>query len=213
MSLLDVYSMREAGKMTEEEAARALGKSIKILRFTWTLWGHRLPLMLSTLDKITAGTITRSEAAKVLECTERQVNSLMRSWGVQRPVANHIVNKEQTKLKWSVRQKFAIDYIADTTTIEDAAENAQVSVRQMRRWVSNLLKKHYDMEFIDLRQITASRRRRLAEEIEEKEGLDLAKQQMMKAVLDGRKTIHEEAIDRAIMKRARRTGRVANVRR
>jgi hypothetical protein len=213
MNLLDVYNMREKGLMTEEEAAMAFGRTVRSLKVVWARWGHRLPLMFSTLDKIRDGKVSRAEASKVLDVSLRHVNQMMEAWGVQKPIGEKRVKREQADIKWSVRQKFAIDYIAGTTTIEDAAEGTQLSVRQMRRWVSQLLSKHYDMPFKDLKVIALARRRRLAEEIEEKEGLDLSKQQLLTAVFDGRKTIQEEAAERLAFQRRQKTARSANVRR
>lgn len=212
MNLLDIYNMKEQGQLTDEEVAKALGKSVQTVRFVWTRWGMKLPMMFSILDKIRAGTISRGEAAEALECTGREVNLLMNRWNVERPIGDRRMERERAVVKWEVRKKFAIDFIAGASTIEEAAESGQVSVRQMRRWVSELLEKHYDMAFKDLKNVTLPRRRRLAAEMEEKEGLDLAKQQLMKVVFDGRKTIQEEAADRALQKRARRrAGKAVNV--
>jgi hypothetical protein len=213
MNLLDVYNMREKGLMSEEEAAAAFGRTVRSLRVIWSRWGNKLPLMFSTLDKIREGKVSRAEAAELLEVSLRHVNQMMEAWGVQKPIGEKRVRREQADIKWSVRQKFAIDYIAGATTIEDAAEATQLSVRQMRRWVSQLLQKHYDMPFKDLKVIALARRRRLAQEIEEKEGLDLAKQQMLKAVFDGRKSIQEEAAERLAFARAHKANRTAHVRR
>lgn len=213
MNLLDIYNMREQGLVSEEEAAAAVGKTVRSIKVIWSRWGPRLPLMFSTLDKIRDGKLSRAEAAELLQISLRHVNTLMTDWGVQKPIGKRVVDRERASIKWSVRQKFAIEYIAGASTIEDAAENAQVTVRQMRRWVSQLLEKHYDMVFKDLKQLALARRRRLAQEIEEKEGLDLAKQQMLKAVLDGRKTLQEEAFERVAMKRAHKFALNPNVRR
>lgn len=211
MNLIDVYTMHTNGGMSDEEAARALGVSLTSFRFRVTKWGHRLPLLLATLDKIKAGTIGRPEAAEVLQVTPRQINVLMVTWGVQRPVGERRIQRERADLKWAVRKKFALDYIAERATLEQAAESANVTVRQIRRWVSDLLRKHYDMPFRDLRLVSLHKRRQLAADIEKSEDLEEAKQQMMKAVLDGDKTVSEAAIERVVAKQAKKLAN--NVRR
>jgi len=71
----------------------------------------------------------------------------------------------------------------------------------MRRWVSDLLKKHYDMTFKDLKTLSTTRRRRLADEIETAENLELSKQQVLKSIADGKLSIQEEALNRVLSKR------------
>ena len=213
MNLLDLYNMREQGLVSEEEISAVVGRSVKSVKMIWSRWGAKLPLMFSTLDKIRDGKVSRAEASDLLQISLRHVNTLMTDWGVQKPIGKRVVDRERASIKWSVRKKFAIEFIAGASTIEDSAENAEVTGRQMRRWVSELLEKHYDMVFKDLKTLPLARRRRLAQEIEEKEGLDLAKQQMLKAVLDGRKSLQEEAFERVAMKRAHKSSLRPNVRR
>lgn len=209
MKLLDVYNLIEQGQVTDEQAAEALDLSHRQWEMRKKKWGHRLPLLFSILDKIKEDKITRLEAAQILGTTERNVNSLMQSWGVVRPLKPYLVARAAAEVKWEIRKKMAIDFIAGATTIEDAAEGAEVSDRQMRRWVSELLHKHFGMVFKDLKPLQLRRRQRLAEEVEEAERLELAKQQQLKAVLSGQKTIQEEALERAV---ARRESRRAHVR-
>lgn len=209
MKLLDVYNLIEQGQVTDEQAAEALDLSHRQWEMRKKKWGHRLPLLFSILDKIKEDKITRLEAAQILGTTERNVNSLMQSWGVVRPLKPYLVARAAAEVKWEIRKKMAIDFIAGATTIEDAAEGAEVSDRQMRRWVSELLHKHFGMVFKDLKPLQLRRRQRLAEEVEEAERLELAKQQQLKAVLSGQKTIQEEALERAV---ARREARRAHVR-
>lgn len=211
MNLIDIYTMHTSGSMTDEDAAKALGVSVPGFRIRASKWGHRLPLLLATLDKIKAGTISRDEASEVLEVTPRQVNVLMNTWGVQRPVHQKRLQHERASIKWSVRKKYALDFIAERLSLDAAAESADVSVRQIRRWVSDLLRKHYDMPFKDLSRITTHRRRQLAEDIQKSEDLEEAKQHMMKAVLTGEKSVSEAAIERVAMKQAQKLAN--NVRR
>lgn len=204
MTLLDVYSLFSKGDITTSEAAKAFGITERDLRFRITRYRERLPLVLSVLDKIRRDEITRAEASAALKVTTREVNYLMATWRVRRPLKPYLVQRSASAIKWEIRKKFAIDFIADAGTIDDAAEGANVSVRQMRRWVSDLLKKHFGMVFKDLRTLPLKRRQRLAAEIEEAEGLELAKQQMLQAIADGKKSLTDEASERVIARRARR---------
>ena len=175
-----------------------------ILKFRMTKFGHRLPLVLATLDKIRNDEITRPEAAEVLGVTTRQINHLMNNWKVERPLKAYLVTRQASKIKWELRKKYAIDFIAGTIDINQAAEAAKCSDRQMRRWVSELLMKHYEMPFKDLKLVQDRRRIRLAQEIEEAEGIELAKQRVLEAISDGKKAIEDEAFDRVLAKKRRK---------
>jgi len=164
MDLLQVWSMLKADEITFEEAAEALGINPTSLKFRVTRWGHRLTLLLATLDRIKKDEITRTEASEVLGVTTRQVNHLMTTWKVDRPIKDYLIERATAKVKWEVRKKFAIDYIAGTLDLDKAAAAAGVSVRQMRRWVSELLIKHFEMPFKDLKEVawpTRSRSQRV----------------------------------------------------
>jgi transposase len=153
------------------------------------------------LDKIQDGKITRNEASVALGITNRQVNHLMQTWRVQRPIANYFFEHVAAQIKWEIRKKYAIEFVAGTCTVEEAAENAQVSARQMRRWVSELLQKHFGMVWKDLRTLSDSKRRRLADEIETAEGLELAKQNVIRSITVGETTLNDVAAEIATHKR------------
>lgn len=204
MNLLDVYSLLSKQEITVAEAAKAFGFTERDMKFRLTHYGARLPLLLSVLDRIKEDTISRGEAADVLSVTPREVNQLMHNWHIKRPLKAYLIERSTSKVKWEIRKKFAVDFIAGYGTLADAAEGANVSVRQMRRWVSDLLDKHYKMVFKDLKELTLKRRRRLAAEIEEAEGLELAKQQVLQAIADGKRSLGEEALERVMARKARR---------
>lgn len=204
MQLLQVYSLLLAREITHEEAAKAFNISARDLKFRLNKWGPRLPLLLSGLDRIRSDSMSRSEAAEVLQVSPRQINHLMQTWSVERPVKEYLIERTASKVKWEVRKKFAIDYIAGRLDLEKAAEAAGVSDRQMRRWVSELLMKHFDMPFKDLRLVTDRRRTRLAEEIETAEGIEEAKQQVANAIADGEIDLKKAALTRILMKKRRK---------
>lgn len=204
MQLIDIYALLERGEITIEEAATAMGMSVRNLKFRQTKWGHRLILVMSTLDRIRSDKITRDEAAQVLGITARAVNHLMNNWKVTRPLKQYLFERERAQVKWEVRKKFAIDYIAGSRELEDAADDAKVSPRQMRRWVSELLEKHYDMPFKDLKLVSNHRRLRLAEEIERSEGLEDAKQRVVDSIAEGKAYVQDVAVDRVLARKRRR---------
>lgn len=207
MTLIEIYSLLSTHKVTEAEAAEALGMTVKSFRSRMTKLGHRAPMVFATLDKIASDAITRDEASQALGVTVRQVNKLSESWSVRRPVKQYLVDRTAAKVKWEIRKKYAIDFIAGGSNLEEAAERAEVSQRQMRRWVSELLNKHFSMPWKDLDKVALNRRRGLAEEIEEAEGLELAKQSVISAISRGEKSLEEEALDRVLAKK-RRLGRI-----
>ena len=204
MNLLDVYILHDRGEITDDEAAEALQMSVKTWRFHLKRHGLRLPLVLAILDKVREDRITRSEAAEALGRTERQVNMLMQNFKAPRPLKEYLLLRERAQVKWEVRKRFAIDYIAGTMALDDAAEHAEVSDRQMRRWVKDLLDKHFGMVWGDLKELDATRRYKLASQIEELEKLELRKQRALNDIASGRKTLEEEALDRLLNKDDRR---------
>lgn len=203
MNLLDIYSLLRDGKVTVEDAAKALGMTPRDLKIRMTKYGHRFPLVLSILDKIRADEISRVDAAHALGVSVRQINHLMEHFHIKRPLKEYLVSRTASQIKWELRKKFAIDFIADTCTIEEAAESAQVSTRQMRRWVSELLNKHFGMVYKDLKGLAPHRRRRLANDIESAENLELSKQGVLQEIADGRKSLKEEALERVTAKKGR----------
>ncbi len=204
MSLYDIYSRWVHEKITDDEAAKLFSLTSKDFRFRVTRYGKRLPVVLKTLDRIASDQITREDAAKLLKVSARRVNQLELNWGVARPIKQYIINKAVTSVKWEIRKKFAIEYISGSATLEEAAENANVTDRQIRRWVSDLLEKHFGMVFKDLKDLTSAKRLRLADEIEEAEGLEISKINVLNEVSKGLKAIEEVAMERVLSKRTNR---------
>ena len=202
MNLLDVYNLLVTKEITEEQASNTLGITVSDLRFRLTRYGHRLPLVLATLDKIGADSISRIDAAEVLGLSKREINKLMTSWQIKRPLKENTIDRQVSKIKWEIRKKYAIDFIAGGDDLKGIAEQAGVSTRQMRRWVSSLLEEHFQMTFKDMTSLNDARRRRLADEIETAENLELAKQQVIKSIADGKMSLEEEALKRVMSKRS-----------
>jgi len=210
MKLYEIYKELVHERLTPAEAAEKFRMTEQDLKFRITRHGKRLPQILKTLDRINNDEMTRSEASALLQVGERQVNNLMKSWTVARPLKEYLVHKAVTGVKWEIRKKFAIEFIAGSCTLEEAAENAGVTDRQIRRWVSDLLNTHFGMVFKDLKELTLTKRSRLADEIEEAEGLEVAKMNVLNEVVKGHKAIEELALERVLSKRSNR--KVVNVR-
>jgi hypothetical protein len=201
MNLLEVYAALRSNRIDEKGAANAFGVSVRSLRFAMSRHGARFPGLLATLDAIRNDEITRDEAAENLGVSVRQVNNLMLTWKVKRPLRTYLVRRKVSEMKWEIRKTFAIEYISGKCSIEEAAEEAEVSSRQMRRWVSDLLHEHFGLKFVDLKRLSDGKRERLAREIEAAESLDLARQQALKALLRQKKSLEETAIDQLLSKK------------
>jgi hypothetical protein len=198
MKLLTIYTLLDSKEITDEEAALALGLTDSEWRQRRARWGARLPLLFGVLDRIRDDTITRDEAADVLQTSVRNVNALMKSWHVARPLKEYLIQREAAKVKFEIRKKAAIDFIAGADDIETAAVAGDCSTRQIRRWVSDLLGKHFNMVWKDLKGLRPHRRERLAREIERMENLEVAKQAALDQIRRGSKSVHEEAIERIL---------------
>ena len=201
MSLYSTYTLWLHKKIDDAEAAQAYGLTEKDWKFRLSRYGKRLPLVLKTLDRISEDELTREEAAALLQVSPRQINQLQIAWKVTRPLKEYVVNRAVSEVKWEIRKKFAIEFIAGSCKIDEAAENATVSERQMRRWVSELLDKHFGMVYKDLKDLALRRRQRLADEIETAEGLEVAKLNVLAEVAKGEKAIQEVALERVMSKR------------
>lgn len=208
MNRLKTYRDLKAGRIDLASAAVTFNISEKDLKFRISRHGNRLPNVLMVMDKIENSALSRSEAAAELEISDRHVNQLMNTWQVKKPLREYLVTRTASQVKWELRKKFAIEYIGDDCDLEAAAEGAGVSTRQMRRWVSDLLYKHFEMPFKDLKLVTRMRRQRLADEVEVAEGIELAKRNVLDTIAQGEKTIEQEAVDRVM---ARRSSKGRNV--
>lgn len=201
MNYLDVYNAVQQQEITLDQACAVLGIPVKEYENKSKNWGHQFPLLLSVLDKIKAGTISTGEAAKVLGIQLRQVNYIINEWHLERPLKTYKVSREMSQIKWELHKKFAIDFIAEATTVDEAAESAGISTRQMRREVSKLLDKHFGMVYKDLPKLSNFKRRRLAIEVETAENLEMRHQQVLKSIADGEISLKEEAINRVVARR------------
>jgi hypothetical protein len=196
MSLYQTYKQFVQKKKSEEETAEAFGLTLKDFRYRLTRYGDRLPQVLSTLDRIATDEITRADAAAILGVKERSINALQNSWAVNRPIKEYKVRAAVSQVKWEVAKKVACEFIAGTTNIERAAELSGLSTRQVRRWVTKLIVKHFGITFKDLDGMTLAKRGRMADHIENAEGLEAAKQKVLGQVVLGQKALEDVAVER-----------------
>lgn len=204
MGLYNIYTKLVHGKISHADAAEQLDITEKDLKFRITRYGTKLPRVLKTLDRIRTDDISREDAAHILGVTPRQVNNLMKTWKAPRPLKQYIIDKAIATVKWEIRKRYAIEFIAGSCELQEAADNAQVSHRQMRRWVADLLEKHYQIVFKDLKRINLSRRKAMADEIEDAEGLVIEKINVLNEVARGTKAIEQVALDRVLARRSHR---------
>ena len=194
MNLTYIYRRLASHKINLSVAADELGLSEEGLKIRISKWGDRLPLLLLTLDQIVAGAVSRGDAAKTLGVSPREVNKLMKSWSVQRPISSYLIDRASTSLKWDIRTKYSIEYISGTTSLEAAAQRAGVSDRQLRRWVSDLLEAHHGMVFKDLRKLHSIERGQIAKKIADDQELGPEKQKKLTKISSGESSIATEAV-------------------
>lgn len=176
--------------------AKALEIEERALKIRMARHGLRLPMVLGVLDQIREGKLSRTGAAATLQVTVRTVNALMTSWNASRPIAKDTLSRATSQVKWEVRKKFAVDFIRGNLNLDQAAKAADVSTRQMRRWVSELIHKHHGLVYKDLAEIAPSRLRALADEVLEAEHLEDLARRTAEAISDGQTTEAEEALRR-----------------
>lgn len=202
MTLIELFGMLESGKITDTEAANSLGMTVTSFRSRRTRWGNRLPMLLSVLDRIRAGTITRSEAAAALSVTGREVNKLTESWSVVRPVKQYLLTRATSKLKWDLHKKHALDFISGSSSLEEASMYSGLDERSMRRWIAKLLERNVQMTWKDLKATPEKLRKSLADEIERAEDLNTDKMNVVRAIARGDMTLEEVALERVKARKA-----------
>lgn len=202
LHLSDIYRELVSEKIDLATAASRYGISTKGLKSRLTKWGDSMPLLLMTLDRIVADAISRDEAAKILNVSTRNINKLMESWSVQRPIKEYLVNRTISTLKWDVRMKYAIDYISGSTGLDAAASSAGISTRQVRRWVTDLLQYYHDIVFKDLAKLPPDVRFRVGKIIGAGEKIDDESERLILAIASDRVKLEAEA-----RKRVKATGK------
>lgn len=94
------------------------------------------------LKAIARGELSRAEAAKLLECSERQVNRLMREHGVRRPKSDWRVQAEARARRRAVREAELLELAKRAAGgLEDRrvlAKAGGVSVRTLFRWIQRV---------------------------------------------------------------------------
>ena len=192
-------------EISAAEAAQIYAISPSDFQLRLSRNGNHLPLILKSLDRVATGHLSSNELSVILGVSVRQCNALIKSWNVTRPakcLPEYLVERTASKVKWEIRKKYAIDYIAGGASIADSAANAGVSTRQMRRWVSELLARHasktHVVAFSDLRAISPTKRRRLADQVEVREGLDRDKQAAVREIVSGERLLRDVATERVL---------------
>jgi len=95
------------------------------------------PILLEkVLKNIAEGALSRDEAADRLDCSARQVNRMMRRYGVRRPASPvHAARAAAAKRKAVKREKIE-QALARGYPAEKAADRAGVSIRTIYRWMA-----------------------------------------------------------------------------
>jgi predicted HTH domain antitoxin len=90
------------------------------------------------MRKIAQGRISRAEAARLLACSERHVNRLMREHGVRRPPGQSRGRSLQAEVRRMARELAAALFMRGGVSVERAAQRGGCSVRTIHRWVAKL---------------------------------------------------------------------------
>lgn len=187
LSLLEIYDRLYKGDITPEKASRMLNTQPRMVKHRLNRWGDRLPTLLFLLEKMGQGAVRPREVAEELGTSVRNVYLLARHWQVAVPPAfdGHAVaeiqeRRSRSRLKWLARKKYAVEVIAAQATLEDAAEAAEVSPRQMRRWCDRLLEQHFGLHLPDLRDLSTVKREKMAAQIEKNEGMTLGEMEKLR---------------------------------
>jgi len=200
MTFTDIFIGLRDNTLSVEQAAEIIGLTPESMRHRITVWGRRLELLFEVLDLLKTDQITRSDASARLGISPRALNRLQESWHAQRPVKTYIVKRQETAIKWEMHKAWALGYIEGRVTLEDAAAGTGLHPRQVRRWITKLLEKHFNMPWKDLKKVSQRNRTRMANEIAEAERLELDKLRALESIARGERTAHAEAVARVLAK-------------
>jgi transcriptional regulator with GAF, ATPase, and Fis domain len=92
----------------------------------------------SVLEAYSTKQISRTEAARMLGVTERHLSRLMKARNLTRAPSQKVLDRERVAQKRQVQRQTIIRVLKGTMTIEKAAEELEVSTRQVYRMVKTL---------------------------------------------------------------------------
>lgn len=165
------------GQMSRHEAAELLAVDEKTVQQLQTVWADTLPTLVPLIDSLLQPKNTKRDQTKIkiliankVGITYRQVNRLLKSSEIVVPKPKSSENREKrrenAKNRRKLHEKWALDVIFGHSDVESAAEQAEVSPRQMYR-LCNKLTRTVDLPFRDLAHLTGHERAKVAHQIEE----------------------------------------------
>lgn len=173
----------ERGDITLTQAASLLQAkhAADVIRSLAAYRGN-LPYLIKMADKLSHQHPTQSDRRKIVEqiaekfeITPRQVNRMMKNTAVVTPSPYRVVlrsmRKDEAQKKWEARLKGALSMISGADSMESAAEYAEVTTRQMYRWVNKVLEPKF-VTVRDLKSMSLTERRMLSESIAEEIAVD-----------------------------------------
>lgn len=136
-------------QLTPEQAADILQTEPRHVKQMGSLWDTRLNAMNLMIDKLQAPLNTKNEQRKIKErlavlmgVTTRQINRVLNDANVEIPppktVETRKKRRETAQNRKSMHYSHALDAITGNTPVIEAAENAEVSTRQMYRIIDKL---------------------------------------------------------------------------
>lgn len=169
-------------QLTLEQAADQLNTQPRHVKQMASLWGTRLDAMNLMIDKLQAPLNTKNEQRKIKEklavlmnVTPRQVNRVLKVANVVIPPPKTV--EKRSKLRDSAQNRREMHYthalaaIMGNTPVIEAAENAEVSTRQMYRIIDKLCAA-VEVDYRDLKHATLEQRRNVAQLVATNQGLE-----------------------------------------
>jgi len=174
-----VLRLLKQGDLTLNQASELLtaNKNSTVLRWLAT-YGKDLSFLEKSVDELQKQHLTRydrtvivDKIAERLGVTRRQVNKITQNDKLKTPSPYYEMlrqmNEENAKVKRRSRFEGALAVIAGSITMDGAADEVEVSSRQMYRHVTNQLAR-VDLTVKDLKHMTIPRRVEISEELREK---------------------------------------------
>lgn len=155
---------------------KELDTTPKTLAQLMTLWQPYLHEITPLFDRLMQQANTKSEQteiknaiAEAVGVSYRQVNRLLQTYQIPVPPPisseKRAKKRENAQKKRETREKYALDVIAGLQDAENAAEQAEVTVRHMYRLMSKLCLL-VGIDYRDMAYATYNQRKKVVEQIE-----------------------------------------------
>jgi len=169
-------------QMTREDACAELNTNARGLQVMLSTWQTRLGAMNLMISKLQSPANTKKDQvilkerlAVLMNVTHRQINRVLERAKVTIPAPKTVEKRQNlheiAKNRREMQYSHALDAIMGNTPVIEAAENAEVSTRQMYRIIDKLCAA-VAVDYRDLKDATLETRSKIAQMVAIHQGIE-----------------------------------------